>query len=270
MKTVGVIGNGFVGNAIYQNFKHSCPIKVFDIDPQKAVNSYEDTISSDIIFVCLPTPMMEDGNCNISYVQKFFTEIPQQTKGLFVLKSTVPIGTTDSIRASRTDLRIVHNPEFLTADNAEGDFFNCDRNVIGGDVVDAEELASFLYKTFPEWENIEVPCYIVKSVESETIKYFANSFLAVKIAYFNNVYQTCSKFGMDYVKVKNAITEDKRIGRYHTKVPGPDGKLGFGGYCFPKDINALIHSLNDFGIDSQLLSAAWHYNKTLRDDVSHS
>jgi UDPglucose 6-dehydrogenase len=265
MKTVGIIGNGFVGNAIYQNFKKRVDTKVFDVDPQKAVNSYADVISSDIIFVCLPTPMMEDGRCDVSYVLKFFAEVPKQTSGLFVLKSTVPIGTTEQICKSRTDLRIVHNPEFLTAENAKDDFFYCDRNVIGGNIVDAEELEEFLYELFPEWVNI--PCYIVKSVESETIKYFSNSFLAVKIAYFNNIYETCRRFGMDYSTVKDAITEDKRIGCYHTRVPGPDGKLGFGGYCFPKDINALIHSLNEHGIDSQLLQATWDYNKLLRNDL---
>jgi UDPglucose 6-dehydrogenase len=263
MKTVGIIGNGFVGNAIYENFKDRVKTKVYDIDPKKSVDSFEEVINSDFIFVCLPTPMGNGGFCDDSYVKNFFKTVPE-VSGLFVLKSTVPIGTLLTLSAERSDIRIVHNPEFLTADNAKEDFFNCDRNVIGGSRNDTNELEEFLYETFPEWKD--VPCYKVSSIQSEVIKYFSNSFLAVKVAYFNNVYQTCKSLGVDYSVVKDAITEDKRIGKYHTKVPGTDGKMGFGGYCFPKDINALIHSLNNLNIDSELLKSAWNYNVKVRGE----
>jgi UDPglucose 6-dehydrogenase len=262
LKTVGIIGNGFVGNAIYENLKNRIPTKIYDILPEKTVNSYDQVISSEIVFVCLPTPMGEDGRCDASYVWKFFEEVPPQTDGLFVLKSTVPIGTTEKIKKSRQDLRIIHNPEFLTADNAKKDFFNCDRNVFGGDYANCLELRKFLYSIFPEWES--VPYFYVTSTESEIIKYFSNCYLAVKVAYFNNVFQTCNQLGVEYDSVRNAICSDPRINSHHTKVPGPDGKFGFGGYCFPKDINALIHSLNDCGIDSSVLASVWNYNQTIR------
>ena len=265
MKTVGVIGNGFVGNAIYQNFKErEVPAKVFDVLPEKAVDSYEDVLLSDYIFVCLPTPMMDSGECNVSYVTSFFEEVPQNQKGVFVLKSTVPIGTTRKISESRPDLKIIHNPEFLTAENAKDDFFNCDRNIFGGNKLDCLDLASFLFTVFPEWRKS--PYYIVSSDESETIKYFSNCYLSVKISYFNNVFQTCEKLGMNYETVRSAITDDVRINKHHTKVPGPDGKLGYGGYCFPKDINALIHTLDEMGINSELLSSSWSYNQKIRKD----
>lgn len=265
MKSVGVVGNGFVGNAVYENFKGRILTTVYDVIPEKAINSYEEVISSDVVFVCLPTPMNGDGSCKVSYVEDFFNKVPKSTPGLFVIKSTVPIGTTDKLCSIRDDLRIIHNPEFLTAENAKDDFLYCNRNVVGGNRKDAEDFAAFLLNTFDTWKTI--PMYVVSSKESETIKYFANSFLAVKIAYFNNLYQTCKSLEIDYNLVKDAITEDYRIGYYHTKVPGPDGQLGFGGYCFPKDINALIHTLEDIGVDNQLLLAAWNYNKTLRDDL---
>jgi len=266
MKTVGVIGNGFVGNAIYENFKErDAAVKVFDVLPEKTVDSYDDVISSDFIFVCLPTPMMKDGKCDISYVTTFFEGVPKNQKGLFVLKSTVPIGTTKNISKSRPDLRIVHNPEFLTAVNAKSDFLNCDRNVFGGQQDDCKELIDFLFEVFPEW--ITSSYYVVSSDESETIKYFSNCYLSVKISYFNNVFETCEKLGMDYDTVRNAITDDVRIGKYHTNVPGPDGKLGYGGYCFPKDINALIHTLNEMGVNSELLSSSWSYNQKIRTNL---
>lgn len=265
MKTVGVIGNGFVGNAVYQNLKErNVATKVFDVLPEKSIDTYEDVISSDYIFVCLPTPMLEDGRCNIAYVTSFFEEVPKGTSGLFVIKSTVPIGTTKSISEKRSDLRIVHNPEFLTAVNAKEDFFNCDRNIFGGNNDDCSELIEFLFRVFPEWEKS--PYYIVSTDESETIKYFSNCYLSVKISYFNNVFETCQKLDMDYDTVRNAITDDVRINKYHTNVPGPDGKMGYGGYCFPKDINALIHTLNEMGINSELLSSSWSYNQKIRKD----
>lgn len=263
--TIGIIGNGFVGNAIYENIKNRVTTKSFDISPDKCIDTYSEVISSNIIFVCLPTPMSMNGRCNTKYIFDFFNDVPKGTNGLFAIKSTIPIGTTEKIRQSRPDLRIVHNPEFLTADNAKDDFLNCERNVIGGDVKDCEELEEFLYSIFHEWKNI--PCFLVSSNESETIKYFANCYLAVKIAYFNNLYQVCEKFNSDYSVVRDAICEDRRINAHHTKVPGPDGKFGFGGYCFPKDINALIYNLMENDVDNQILKAAWEYNRTLRDDV---
>ena len=265
MKNVGIIGNGFVGNAIYENLKNRVNTKSFDISPDKCIDTFGEVISSDIIFVCLPTPMTVEGRCNTSYVFDFFDNVPKGTNGLFVIKSTIPIGTTEKIIQKRSDLRIVHNPEFLTADNAKSDFLYCERNVIGGQKDYCEELESFLYDTFNEWKNI--PCFLVSSNESETIKYYANCYLAVKIAYFNNLYQTCQKFNSDYDTVRDAICEDHRIGAHHTKVPGPDGKFGFGGYCFPKDINALIYNLMEHDLDTQILKASWEYNRTLRDDV---
>lgn len=264
MKSVGIIGNGFVGNAIYENFKDRAPTKVFDVYPEKCLNTYAEVISSDIIFVCLPTPMLSDGRCDVSYVEQFFNSVPQETYGLFVLKSTVPIGTTESISKKRADLRIVHNPEFLTAVNAKDDFLNTDRNVIGGEWEDCNELYKFFEELFPEWKNVST--YFTTTNESETIKYYSNSFLALKIAYFNNVYELCKKFDSNYEIVRRAITQDHRIGEYHTQVPGPDGKLGFGGYCFPKDINALIHTLNENDLNSELLTSAWEYNKKIREE----
>jgi UDPglucose 6-dehydrogenase len=268
IENVGIIGNGFVGNALYENFRYRTPTRVYDIDSNKSKHTYEQVLAADVVFVCLPTPMMENGECNVKYIWKFFEEVPLHTPCLFVIKSTVPIGTTDQIINFRTDLNILHNPEFLTAENAQRDFFNCDRNVIGGDSYYSNSLKEFLYKVFPEWEEKNVPCYLVQAKESEMIKYFSNSFLAVKIAYFNHVYQTCKFFNGDYDVVRTAIGEDKRIGTSHTKVPGPDGQLGFGGFCFPKDINALIHTLKQCNIDASLLEASWEYNTRVREEFN--
>ena len=260
---IGIIGNGFVGNAIYQNFKDKELVKVYDIRPQKCYNSFDDTLRTTIVFVCLPTPMKKDGQCDLSYIQNFFhnLEIENGYDPLFVIKSTVPIGTTDELCNKHKKLRIVHNPEFLTAVNAVEDFRNTDRNIIGGKQEWCMQLKSLYEKHFPN-----TPIQIVKSKESETIKYFCNSFLAAKVSFFNNLYEMCQKFEMNFDSVKDGIISDKRIGPSHTKVPGPDGLMGFGGYCFPKDINALIHTLKANNIDSSLFEAAWEYNKKVRQE----
>lgn len=260
---LGVIGNGFVGNAIYQNFKDRVLTKVYDVKEERCLNSFDDTVNSDIVFVCLPTPMKENGQCDLSFVEEFFTKVnPKAMKDpLFVIKSTVPIGTTTRMSRKRDDLRIVHNPEFLTAVNAVEDFRNSDRNIIGGYQSWCLELRDFYLSHFPN-----TPIQIVKSNESETIKYFCNSFLAAKVSYFNNLYEICQKLGMNFDSVKDGVISDKRIGASHTKVPGPDGLMGFGGYCFPKDINALINTLKENEIDDSLFTAAWEYNKKVRKE----
>lgn len=255
---IGIIGNGFVGNAIYQNFKDKEVTKVYDVRVHRSHNTLDDTIDSDIVFVCLPTPMQEDGQCDLSYVLEFFRNV-KQTNALFVIKSTVPIGTTDKICEKRPDLRVVHNPEFLTAVNAVEDFKNTDRHIIGGKQEWCIDLKNLFIKYYPN-----TPIQITTSKESETIKYFCNSFLASKVAFFNNLFEICQKFDMNFDSVKNGVVSDKRIGPAHTKVPGPDGLMGFGGYCFPKDINALINTLKENGVDDSLFSTVWAYNQRIR------
>ena len=180
INSVGIIGNGFVGNAIYINLNDKVDIKVFDVDPNKSINTLDNVLDSDLMFVCLPTPMSCGGVCDVSFVFDFFKTV--QSKGIFILKSTVPIGTTEKLCKMRPDLKIIHNPEFLTAVNASEDFLNSDRTILGGDVLWCEIVKEFFLKYFPN-----SPIQIVASGESETIKYFSNCFLASKIAFFNNL-----------------------------------------------------------------------------------
>jgi len=259
---IGIVGNGFVGNAIYQNFKDKVECKVYDVRIHRCYDSIEDVVKCDIVFVCLPTPMLENGECDLSYVLEFFRNV-KTTNGntIFVIKSTVPIGTTKKVIQMRQDLRVIHNPEFLTAVNAAEDFKNADRHIIGGKQNLCMILRDFYKEYFPN-----TPIQVVTSNESETIKYFANSFLAAKVSFFNNLYEICQKFEMDFDSVKSGVCTDDRIGFAHTKVPGPDGLMGFGGYCFPKDINALINTLKENGIDSSLFEASWKYNQKVRDE----
>lgn len=257
---IGVVGNGFIGKAIHQHLKNYFNVLVYDIDKSRCLNDLSEVYNSEIVFICLPTPMskIEGGECNLSIINNFFSNIPKNTSSLFVIKSTVPIGTTNQLSQERKDLKIVHSPEFLTANNAVEDFKNSSRNIVGGD---SQLLLDLYNHVFPNGKNM-----MVSSDESETIKYFANTFLATKVIFFNMMYDLSLKKSMDYQNLVNGVCSDDRIGFSHSKIPGPDGDRGFGGTCFPKDINALIHTMQDLDLDNNLLNQVWSYNKKIRTD----
>ena len=265
--TVGIIGNGFVGNAVYQNVRDKVETKIYDVDKNRSLNTFDEVLQQELIFVCVPTPMKVDGSCDLSILEKLFEDISNkdldfQEEHTFIIKSTVPIGTTKKLREKYPLLWIVHNPEFLTARNAIKDLANADRTVIGGDPLITSRVARLYYGYvyYGEDHNI-IQC---SSDESEAIKYFSNTFLAYKVAYFNKVYDVCEKLGMEYKNVCKGITTDPRIGESHTQVPGIDNDRGFGGTCFPKDLNSLIHQMESHDINADMLTEVWLYNESIR------
>ena len=285
--TISVIGNGFVGGAVANGFSRLNP-KVYDIDPKRSTCSLAEALQSKFIFVCLPTPMVsaEGGEANLSIIEAFFQQASQHSvnpSSVFVIKSTVPVGTTKRLQKQFPGLRLVHNPEFLTAARANLDFINADRTVLGGDDQDALQSLQELYAgEFPH-----VPTLTMSSTDSELVKYSANCFLATKTMFFNEIKFLAEKMGATYENVVAGVVSDKRIGPSHTKVPGPDGDFGFGGTCFPKDINALVSTIESCQEDclvednqkrdpkgthivpspsSKIFKAVWERNKEVRKD----
>ena len=253
---IGIVGNGFVGNAVYQNLRDKVDCKVYDVDKNRSLNTLGEVILQDFIFVCLPTPMREGGECDLSILDNFFDNLPEHVIGTFIIKSTVPVGTTKKYSERHN---VIHNPEFLTARNAVADFANSERNIVGGDMELCSEFVTFFDQHFPD-----IPSFITTSDESEAIKYFSNTFLAYKVAYFNKIYDLCQAVGMDYDTVCEGVTADSRIGKSHTKVPGIDNDRGFGGTCFPKDLNSLIVQMESHGVNADMLKEVWQYNKQIR------
>tara|TARA_B100001250_G_scaffold68998_1_gene55304 strand:+ start:120 stop:917 length:798 start_codon:yes stop_codon:yes gene_type:complete len=256
---IGIIGNGFVGNAVYQNLRDKVECKVYDVDKNRSPNTLEEVLKQNFIFVCLPTPMKENGECDLSILDQFFENIfwdNPDIEGTFVIKSTVPIGTT---RRYSEKYNVIHNPEFLTARNAVEDFRNSERNVVGGDEELCKEFVDFFGDVFPK-----IPSLIVSSDESEAIKYFSNVFLAYKVAYFNKIYDVCEVTKMNYKNVSFGVSTDSRIGKSHTQVPGIDNDRGFGGTCLPKDINSLIVQMERIGVNADMFKEVWKYNKDIR------
>jgi UDPglucose 6-dehydrogenase len=204
-------------------------------------------------------------DCNLSIIESCFKEIEQiGSNAIFIIKSTVPIGTTSRLQKSHPSINIVHSPEFLTAKFAKEDFLNADRHIIGYvKKKSIGEKASNLFKSaFPN-----IPCLMMKSDESESVKYIANCFFATKVSFFNEIFLLIKKLGLDWNSIINGVMGDRRIGDSHFQVPGHDGDKGFGGTCFPKDINALIKTFEKNGIDPKMLKSAWSVNLDVRKDL---
>ena len=268
MSNIGIIGRGFVGNAIFNGFSSHYKVRVYDIDVSKSTHSFEETISSDFVFVCLPTPMVnaEGGEADLTYIRSFFNNLSKfktlnvESDNIFIIKSTVPVGTTKDIIKQTGIKNIVHSPEFLTANNSIEDFKNPYRNIIGGENIDYVNRLKSLYESrFPE-----VPCLIMSSDESEMVKYVANCFLATKVIFFTEMRLLSDKLNLNWDNLIKGVLADKRIGKSHYKVPGDDGERGFGGVCFSKDINALIKTFEKNNIDPLLLKSGWEQNKKVR------
>ena len=265
---VGIIGRGFVGNAIFQGLNHYYDIKVYDVDPKKSTHDFNEVINSDVVFLSVPTPMHKDtGECDLSYIESVFDKVKdiegRNESCTFVIKSTVPVGTTESLNEKYNQkIKIIHSPEFLTARTAITDFICPSRHIIGGHASRGTDKLKEIYESrFPG-----VPCYTMTSKESEFIKYFANCFFATKVSYFNEMAIFAKAHNLDWENVIKGVMSDGRIGISHYQVPGHDGNPGFGGTCFPKDINALIKSFESVGAEPLLLKAAWERNLSVRNE----
>jgi len=262
--SIGVVGNGFVGSAIVKGFLQYNDVKVYDSNECKSSHSLDEVINQDIVFVCLPTPMFKETlECDTSYIINFFNTVitrDYNTNTIFVIKSTVPVGTTNDLCEKFKTLKIIHSPEFLTARTALIDFITPSRNIVGG----KEENGIFTVKNLYEERFPGIKCHTMTSEESEFVKYFANCFFATKVSFFNEMFLLCNKLNLSWDKILDGVMSDGRIGVSHYQVPGHDGDFGFGGTCFPKDINAFIKTFENLGIDPIMLKATWNRNDIVR------
>jgi UDPglucose 6-dehydrogenase len=267
---IGIIGQGFVGSAVREGMSNYFDMVTFDKDPKKVstVNSIFGVVeTTEVTFLCVPTPMKKTGECDLRILHTALEEIQQCAVALnkddyiVVIKSTVPPGTTESLNKIY-NLEIVFNPEFLTEANANEDYKNQNRIIVGGERPGSTKIKSIFAKAFPK-----VPIIKTSSTIAETIKYVTNTFLALKVSYANEIYQICQAIDVDYDKVIEYARYDERLGNSHWSVPGPDGDLGFGGHCFPKDIAALKHLAESNKIDTNILTAAITKNMKVRSDL---
>jgi UDPglucose 6-dehydrogenase len=215
---------------------------------------------SSIIFLALPTPPGEDGSADLKYVLGVARDLGKILKDYVVLvdKSTVPVGTAEKVHAAVEEnykgaFDVVSNPEFLREGVAVEDFMKPDRVVIGTDSERARKLMTELYAPFVRSGN---PLIFMDERSAELTKYAANSFLATKISFMNEIAQLCERLGADVDMVRKGIGSDERIGKRFL-FPG----IGYGGSCFPKDVQALVKSSTEAGYDFRILDAVMDVNE---------
>jgi len=258
---IGIVGQGFVGNAVYQKFKEYYEVLTYDLDETKCNSTFEEVVRCNYVFTCLPTPMNEDGSCNTNIVESVIKQIDEigVTKGI-VVKSTIVPGTTESWN-QKFNTNIVFNPEFLTERNAVKDYENQNRIILGGPRPTTTYLKRIFSKAFPKAHIIKTD-----STHAEMVKYLTNCFLATKVSFANEIYELCGELDIDYDKVVEYATYDERLGKSHWGVPGHDGDFGFGGHCFPKDLSALIQLSIQLGTCNNVLESVQITNNQVRSD----
>ena len=215
--------------------------------------------ASEIIFLALPTPPGADGSADLKYVLGVADQMGKLMKGYKVVvnKSTVPVGTADKVREAiaknyKGEFDVVSNPEFLREGVAVDDFMKPDRVVIGTKSEQAKKVMTELYAPFVRQGN---PLIFMDERSSELTKYAANSFLATKISFMNEIAQLCERMGADVDMVRRGIGSDDRIGKRFL-FPG----IGYGGSCFPKDVQALVKSSNEVNYEFEILKAVEKVN----------
>ena len=215
---------------------------------------------ADIIFLALPTPPGEDGSADLSYVLGVADDLGKMIRDYKVIvdKSTVPVGTAEKVTAAvaanaQVDFGVVSNPEFLREGFAVDDFMKPDRIVVGCSTERAQDLMESLYKPYVRQGN---PIIFMGEKSAELTKYAANSFLATKITFMNEIANFCERVGADVDKVRIGIGTDTRIGK-HFLFPG----IGYGGSCFPKDVQALAKSGREYGYDFKILESVMSVNE---------
>ena len=266
---IGIIGKGFVGSAVEYGFtcekNLNAEIKVFDINPKLKTHSLEDTINkSDYIFLSLPTPANPDGTIHLDIVDNALAEIDKSLNNdcIILLRSTVVPGTSQLFAKKYPKLQLVFNPEFLTEKNANYDFINQSRIILGGNKHLTEKVATLYNWRFDN----SIPIIQTNYETAEFIKYVNNCFLATKVSFMNEMKLLANKCNADWELAVEGFVRDGRVGHSHLNVPGHDGKNGFGGSCFPKDIQAIIEYGNSMGVDMNTLIGAWKTNLFVRPE----
>jgi nucleotide sugar dehydrogenase len=265
---IGIIGLGFVGGAVKHSFEKHFEIASYDIDPAKSTSSISGLVDECIfIFITLPTPMKKDGSCDLTNIHTVLNEMNEYNKNGYeeyrvaIIKSSIPPGTTKSLAAQYTNIQIVFSPEFLTERNANQDFEKQEKVILGGDPANTEAVAHIFKKVCPLAHICETDF-----TTAEMVKFTINCFLATKVSVFNELYQVCKKLDIDYDNMIALSLLDNRIGSSHTAVPGRDGHFGYGGSCFPANVNIMIARAKELGVDTKVLRACWEKNLEMRPE----
>lgn len=247
-KKVSIIGYGHVGTAMKELFKDA-----YVYDKPKNIGSFKEINSSDIAFICVPTPMKKDGSCDTSIVEEVVSWCEAK---VIVLRSTIKIGFTDYLK-NKYKKRIVFQPEYF-GETVNHPFSNLKERKwlsFGGDKEDIDLVIS----AYQQVLNSDIQICISNPKEVEMAKYMENTFFATKVIFCNEMYDLCLKMNIDYNQVREVWLADPRIGRFHTFVY--QNNRGYGGSCLPKDISSLSFQFKENNVDSTLIDAVIKKNK---------
>jgi UDPglucose 6-dehydrogenase len=267
---IGIVGKGFVGSAVQHGFSPNvgcdAEVRVYDKNPARSLHSLKDTVNeSNFVFVSVPTPSNNDGSADLTILESALNDIANictNEETIILIRSTIIPGTTRDLQSKFDNLKLVFNPEFLTERSANFDFINQSRAIFGGEKANTNKVADLFRWRFGDSFSI-----LETNFESaELIKYMANTFFATKISFLNDMKLLSDKSNANWNDVIDGFVRDGRIGHSHLNVPGHDGKYGFGGVCFPKDIQAIIHFADTLDIDMAVLKGAWETNLKVRPE----
>ena len=255
---IGIIGYGFVGKAVAAAYD-----EVLINDPLYQDSTSIETMkeSCDAIFVCVPTPPSESGECDSSILESTIQKLTGY-HGIIICKSTATPTVYQQIEQNN-QLKIAHVPEFLTASNAVSDYLTPVKMVIGC----RQDLQADVFNII-KTDKINFDDKLVEYcsiAEASMYKYMANTMLAIKVVLNNEYYDLCQSLNLDWNNIVSIAKADPRLGNTHWQVPGPDGSRGFGGACFPKDTNALAKLASNHGVTLSVLESALLKNKKYRD-----
>jgi nucleotide sugar dehydrogenase len=269
---IGIVGYGFVGQATEVLRNDDVDLMVYDTEPEKC-NPLNTTLCdvvkrADVIFVSVPTPMNKDGSCNVSVLDSVINEISllcDLNEKIVVIRSTVPCGTS-------TRLNCYFMPEFLTEKNFLTDFKLNKHWIFGMKDGSTHHVQNDMFMkcmtyVFDRAHNYDKISYnhlvFIGNDEAEMVKLFRNTFLSVKVSFCNEMYQFCQQKNINYEVVRACGVLDDRITESHTCVPGHDGHFGYGGTCFPKDMNNLNTQMRECGMKSFIINSAIERNETV-------
>ena len=270
MKKIGIIGRGFVGAAVEFGFSAQtgcdAQVKIYDKNPSKSLHTLKETVNkSDFIFVSVPTPSNTDGSMHLGILESVLQDIQAVNKrkdNIILIRSTVIPGTTTKLCKKFKKLNIVFNPEFLTERSAKFDFINQSRFILGGRKRNTARVAELYRWRFGD----SVSCIESNFETAEMVKYMNNCFFATKVSFMNEMKQVADKTNVDWDLAVEGFVRDGRIGHSHLAVPGPDGRFGFGGSCFPKDVQAMIDFGNQLNLNMNTLKGVWQTNLEVRPE----
>lgn len=251
---IGILGLGFVGGATCKYFE-SKKIKVYKYDKFKKIGSPEEVNRADVVFVCVPTPFSPRKGFDLSFVEAAIGLL--KGNKIVVIKSSVIPGTIEKLQKKYPQHQFLFNPEFLREASAYEDFIHPDRQIVGFSAK-SKAVAVHILKLLPKAPYSKT----LPSMEAETVKYMANSFLSLKVIFANQFYDLCKALGLNYDEIRLAVGEDKRISHSHLDV-GHGGYRGYGGSCFPKDVNAILEFAGKKKVNMPLLKTMREVNRKL-------